>query len=230
MTDLVSIIIPAYNAETTIENTIYSALAQTYKNVEIIIVDDRSTDKTLDTVMQFEGMPERVKVSQTDFRSGPAWSRNLGISRAKGEYILPLDADDLITPDFIEKTLPLFEKDCYGIVSTDMEYFGVEQKVIPTTPRNYEHELTSNDIPVTSLIWRIVLDSVSEYKLGIDGWEDWNLWLDILSKGWIHGVVSEPLFKYRRRTNHFGSIAWDRKDEYARIIRTNHPEFMRGRI
>ena len=102
---MVSIIIPVYNGEKFISKAIESALNQTYKPIEIIVVDDGSTDKTEEIVKQYN-----VKYFYQD-NSGPSTARNRGISIAKGEYIAFLDADDIYLPNKIERQILEFKKD-----------------------------------------------------------------------------------------------------------------------
>lgn len=98
---LVSIVIPAHNAERTIGETLCSVLRQTYAKLEIIVVDDGSTDRTRATVVQWALKDPRINVI-TQRRSGVAAARNTGISVAKGRYIAPLDADDLWHPERVQ--------------------------------------------------------------------------------------------------------------------------------
>lgn len=98
---LVSIIIPCYNCEEFIVETVRSALSQTYSNCEIIVIDDGSTDNSLEVIKTFG---RRVFFTATENRGGPS-ARNTGLDLAKGEYIQFLDADDLISPNKIESQL-----------------------------------------------------------------------------------------------------------------------------
>lgn len=102
MKPLVSILIPAYNAEKTIAYTIQSALAQTWRCREIIVVNDGSTDRTLEIVEQF--VPQGVRVFSSENR-GLSAANNLAFRHAQGDYIQALDADDLLAPDKIERQL-----------------------------------------------------------------------------------------------------------------------------
>lgn len=114
---LVSVIIPAYNSENYIAETINSALNQTYTNVEIIVIDDGSTDNTLGIAKSFES--EKIKVlSQPN--KGASAARNKGLSTAQGEYIQFLDADDLLSPDKIALQLKKLNgrQDVVGICDT----------------------------------------------------------------------------------------------------------------
>src|ERR1035437_2541592 len=106
---IVSIIIPAYNAEIFLEETVTSALASTYTLLEIIIVNDGSTDNTQQII-------DKVKLEHPEIRAieqknqGVAVARNAGIANSTGKYILPLDADDLISDDYVEKAVEILEQ------------------------------------------------------------------------------------------------------------------------
>ncbi|UCF44277.1 MAG: glycosyltransferase, partial [Planctomycetota bacterium] len=104
---LVSVIMPAYNAAEYIAEAIESVLIQNHRNFELIIVDDGSTDNTKDIVAGFKN--DKIKYFYKQ-NAGPSSARNLAIKRAKGQYIMPLDSDDMMTPDFIARHLQEFEK------------------------------------------------------------------------------------------------------------------------
>ena len=109
-TTIVSIIIPIYNAEQYIVETINSALASTYKNIEIICVDDCSADNSVSIIDSNLGGDGRVHIIKLRTNSKTAFARNVGINKACGKYILPLDVDDLIAKTYIEKAINILEK------------------------------------------------------------------------------------------------------------------------
>jgi glycosyltransferase involved in cell wall biosynthesis len=104
---LVSVIIPAWNADETLGETLQSAVAQTHRNLEILIVDDGSTDRTEQIAAEFCASDPRVRLIRQD-NAGVAAARNRAIDAAKGEYLAPLDADDLWHPEKIERQLQTF--------------------------------------------------------------------------------------------------------------------------
>lgn len=214
-----SIIIPAYNAEKTIAETLNSALAQTYKDFEVIVVDDGSTDDTLKVISDFFGV---VKIAAP--HEGIGATRNRAIAVSKGEYILPLDADDLLDLKYLEKTIPLMTSGV-GIVSTAQLCFGLEACYIPAKVCDYQYELQGNDIPITSLIRKQAILDVGGYSTEATSWEDWCLWLDILRAGWKRVILNEPLFKYRRRANSLSDWGTAHRDMLEPIIRKKHPDF-----
>ena len=102
---LISVIIPTYNRENLLKDTILSVLIQTYKNFELIIVDDYSKDNTKRAVENFKD--SRIIYLRHDKNKGPAATRNTGIKRAAGDYIFLLDDDDLIVPWALERLVEI---------------------------------------------------------------------------------------------------------------------------
>lgn len=122
MTPLVSILIPAYNREGIIAETLESALAQTHQNIEVIVVDNASTDNTWQVIQSFAEKDSRIKSFRNESNLGPVRNWLRCVEEATGEYGKILWSDDLIAPDFIEKTLPLFNDDV-GFVYTATKIF-----------------------------------------------------------------------------------------------------------
>jgi len=127
---LISILIPVYNRENLIEETVQSALRQTYKNIEIIIVDNQSTDNTWKVLQKFASQDDRIKIFQNETNIGPVKNWKRCIDEAGGEYGKILWSDDLITPKFLEKTVPYLENEDVGFVFTGTEIFidGTDKK------------------------------------------------------------------------------------------------------
>jgi glycosyltransferase involved in cell wall biosynthesis len=132
---LVSIIIPAYNAEQFIDETINSICKQTYKNLEVIIVDDSSTDKTVSLVNAWK--KDFITCIPNDGLKGSASARNTGIKKASGKYIAFFDADDIMFPGKIEKQVEVLEKDLtLDICSASMQIY-LEKPVDIAVSGNY---------------------------------------------------------------------------------------------
>ena len=102
---IVTILTPAYNAERFICRCLDSLLAQTYTNLQIIVIDDCSTDTTRLLANDYAQRDSRIIVMQTERNSGASAARNTGLAAAKGEYITEVDADDWLAPDAIEKAM-----------------------------------------------------------------------------------------------------------------------------
>ncbi len=108
MDKLVSVVIPAYNAENSIKECLKATMSQTYKNIEIIVIDDGSDDGTLDAVNSMCSMDSRVRVIR-QINAGPSVARNHGIEEAKGDYVVFWDADDYSEPDLIENYVAAYD-------------------------------------------------------------------------------------------------------------------------
>lgn len=119
----VSILIPVYNRENLIEETVQSALKQTYENIEIIIVDNQSTDKTWEVLQKLILKDNRIRIFQNDTNIGPVRNWKRCIDEANGEYGKILWSDDLMAPAFLEKILPFLEDKDVGFVFTGTEIF-----------------------------------------------------------------------------------------------------------
>lgn len=219
--DKCSIVIPAYNYAQYLDDCIQSCLAQTYKNIEIIVVDDCSTDNTFDVVKKY---PVTYIRHQENF--GLPTARNTGIANARGERILCLDADDMIDPTFVEKCISL-----PGIVVVGVENFGdpgTEAKVLPYHDLSLEAFKEQNRITCTSMFPKNLWQSVGGFDEKMkEGREDWDFWLSALEAGWRFTRVEEYLFKYRihRAEGIRMSEAADSKaDKIHAYIRQKHPK------
>ncbi len=137
MTDapLVSVITPCYNASRFLAESIESVLAQTHENLELIVVDDGSTDGSLEIV---RGFGERVRSEPLPYNQGVNFARNRGVEVARGDFLQFLDSDDLLEPEKIARSLEVFDADV-DVVFTGVEPFGDagESRDLPAPPRWY---------------------------------------------------------------------------------------------
>ncbi len=120
---LVTILIPVYNRANLIEQTINSALSQTYHNIEVIVVDNKSTDGTWEILQRIAIKDKKLKIFQNEKNIGPVKNWKRCIDNATGEYGKMLWSDDLIAPDFLEKTMSFLQDDEVGFVFTGTEIF-----------------------------------------------------------------------------------------------------------
>ena len=197
---IVSVVIPCYNAGEWIDEAVASVLAQTYKNYEIIIVNDGSTDiLTKEKLRKYEHSSTQV-IHQEN--KGLAGARNTGIRKAKGKYILALDADDMLMPTFLEKAVPVIDNNSkIGVVTCWAEKFGEESGLIvhPRTVKRWR-VLISNQALTSSLFRKVSWEEVKGYDEKIPGAADWEFWIQILTLGWKQYAIQEPLFRYRIRS------------------------------
>lgn len=110
MQDLISVIVPVYNAERYIQDCTKSILGQTYKNIELILVDDSSTDRSLSLMQELQSCDERIKIVSHEKNAGPGATRNTGILSALGKWIFFVDSDDVINSDMIETMVQCAEE------------------------------------------------------------------------------------------------------------------------
>ncbi len=207
---LVSVIIPAYNAEKFIEITLDSVLAQTYKNIEIIVVDDGSTDQTVGIVQQRALEDKRITLLRQK-NQGVAAARNLAIQHSKGAYIAPIDADDIWYSLKLEKQVACMIEggSQVGIVSSWFVFIDEEGESMNVWFANrtdgcvQELLIYQNPIPASiPLIRRTALDKVGFYNQELreqnaQGLEDWELGLRI-AQHYEFRTVPEILIGYRQ--------------------------------
>lgn len=202
MSPTVSVIIPCYNAGELLEEAIASVQSQTFRDFETIVVDDGSHDPL--TVARLDAIAEdqTLRLLRTDNR-GVAAARNLGISEARGRYILPLDADDLIAPDYLEKAVVQFEaypETC--IVCCDALLFGEISGVCKLPEFSAEHLLAGNLLFISSLFRKSDWQAVGGFCEAMRyGWEDWEFWISLTRRCPRVTKISEPLLHYRIRTD-----------------------------
>lgn len=224
----ISVIIPCYQQAQYLPTAVDSALKQTYNNFDIIIVNDGSPDNTREIAEDYARKHKNVKVINQS-NKGLASARNTAIMNSDADAILPLDSDDFIDETYLEETAKLMiENPKFGIVGTDLEMFG-EQEIIMRVnyPVTLEHLKDNNQIYVCSLIRREAINQCGGYNPKMDrlgGWEDWDLWIDIIKRGWEFGYVNKPLFHYRRRSGGMADQTIGREKELKGQIIKNHPE------
>lgn len=195
----VSIIIPCHNDGAYLRESLASAFAQTARDVEIIVVDDGSTDP--DTVRLIEELQAdtRLLVIRCEQCRGPAAARNLAIRHSSGNYILPLDADDRILPTYVEKARALLEGDPHlQIVYCRASWFGLARGEWKLPPFSGEQLVIESVIFATALFRRSTWEAVKGYSENmVDGMEDYDLWVKILARGGSVCRIDEILFNYR---------------------------------
>ena len=203
MNKTVSVIMPVYNAERYLDSAIRSVLAQTYKDWELIVIDDCSTDSSIAIVRNYAEHDNRIHLFQTDRPSGsPVEPRNIGVGAAKGRYIAFLDSDDIWLPNKLEEQLPLFEDDNVGIVFSNYEKItedGLRSNRIIHAPQktDYRKLLKGNVIGNVTGIY-------DTHKIGKVFFrpihhEDYVLWLAILNKGYMAQNTNTVTALYRLR-------------------------------
>lgn len=193
----VSILIPSYGQCQYLPETIESALAQTVHS-EIIVIDDGSTDGSLAKAREYETFGVKV-ISQVN--KGLASARNTGIMNATGDYILPLDADDFIKENTVERIIEYAEKTNADIIAPSLHCFGLaEQTTILIENPKLEDFKAGNRITYCSAVKKSVLLEVGGYSPRmVEGYEDLHLWINLLTRGKKIVTIPEPLLFYRTK-------------------------------
>lgn len=201
-TELVTVIMPAKNSAKTIRESIQSVLNQTYGNLELIVVDNGSSDNTVDIVKELQGEDERIFLTFCQVE-GAAAARNEGIVMAKGRYIAFLDSDDAWDKSKLEKHLAFMQDNKAGFSFTSYYVnLSTEAKDVKLfKPRyniaTYKKLLRCNDIGCSTVICDQSIVGKPFMNLKATKREDYACWLEITKKGTTGLLFEEPLTTYR---------------------------------
>lgn len=201
MNELVSVIMPAYNAEKTLAMAVDSVLSQTYKNLELIIINDCSKDETQLIAERYAEKDKRVFVLRNEKNSGVSITRHNGVQMAKGKWIAFLDSDDAWTPNKLEKQFEVQKKNNAKLVFTGsafMDQDGNRKEWILHVPERigYKKLLKQNLISNSSVLIEKELYQKHEV-IGDNMHEDFACWLKILRTGEVAYGVDKPMLIYR---------------------------------
>lgn len=213
-----SCIIPSYNQELYLPDSIESALDQ---NCEVLVTDDGSTDNSLAIAKRY---PVRV-ISQVN--KGLASARNTGIMNATGDYILPLDADDILMEGAVAKLVEVMEATDADFVAPSFKCFGVHQDEVILMPNpKIEDFKDANRIGYLSLFKKNVLLEVGGYSARMTwGYEDLHLTCNLLTRGKKLVTVQEVLWLYRTKENSMIHTAQAHHEELMNQIKKDFPQF-----
>lgn len=200
-----SIIIPVYNCEKTISQTLLSVLSQTINSYEVIIIDDCSTDNTFKKVEDFESKFENIIISTNRRNVGVAESRNIGINISRGHYIAFLDGDDVWECDKLEKQFNAIKKTECDICCTSYSFINensIDIKSVYVVPNliNYKMLLKQNYIGCSTVAVKKELLLHNQMDRNFQH-EDYALWLKLARSGAKIIGITEPLVKYRILSN-----------------------------
>lgn len=203
MSKKVSIIIPCYNQANYIKDSINSAINQTYNNIEIIIINDGSTDNSSEIIESFANKYKQITFINNKENKGVIFCRNYSISLAQGEYILPLDGDDTIERTYIEKAVKILENNPeIGFVYCKAKKFGIKNRTWKLPKFNKTEFLISNCIFCSALFRKSDFERVGKYNANMTyGLEDWDLWLSFIQSDLKPYRINETLFNYRQYKN-----------------------------
>ena len=203
----VSIIIPCFNDADYIQQSVQSALDQTYVNREIIVVDDGSNEETIAVLKRLE---PKVNLLISQENKGTSAARNTGIAMASGEYILVLDSDDYFEPTFCERAIEIFKKDSnIKMVSCFARWFWNNEdfQVFKPSGGGLKIFLIANS-SLGTIFFKKNWKEVGGYdEMMVNGFEDWEFYIRLHKNGGRTHVIPEVLFHYRKKVKSRTTLA-----------------------
>ena len=224
---LISVVIPAYNAEQFLDETLESVLSQTYENWECIIVNDGSTDNTESVAKKWCEKDSRFRLTNKE-NGGLSSARNWGIKESKAEYIAFLDADDILTSDSLEVRINVLIEQNVDLVATKLQHFtdklpkvsknNARQDVLYYAKEGLTQLMAFNKVtPSTVLCKKSVMDEVGGFTWHKKA-EDLHCWLKVLFAGYKIYRIDETLLLYRLVENSMSSTDRNCSKEVFEII------------
>lgn len=213
---LVSVLVPAYNQGAYLADALDSLIGQTYAEWEAIVVDDGSPDNVAEVAEAYALRDARIKFFHTE-NGGVSAARNFAASKASGEFVLALDADDVIAPEYFARCVERFRQEpATDVVYCRWRYFGAEEGSPELSYSDYESLLLVNRIFVTAMVRREAFLQVGGFDVNMRrGLEDWEFWIRFLSPESVVYQIPEELFFYRikesskNREAHDGLVPFD---------------------
>ena len=219
----VSVIIPCYNQESFIAEAVASVQAQTHKNIQIIVIDDGSTDDSWNVI-------QSLGVSAIH-------QENLGVCLASqhafevvtGEFVMRLDGDDYLPADYIASQLAVLERSKAAYAYSDAEYFGSRTGRMKSGPFSWRRLVQENYIHVSALVRAEVIRECGYFHESMTtGFDDWDLWLRLYEKGYT-GVYNPKTHIFYRQREEAGrnDMAREQNRAMRAQIQVNHPDLYR---
>ena len=218
----VSIVVPCWNAGQFLPGLFESLAAQTFRDFETIVVDDGSTE--LATLLALEALPPGVTLIRQENRGLPG-ARNAGFRAAQSEYVLPLDCDDRLAPEFLAKGVALLDAEpSVDFTFSHMQLVGARSGVLERGFNRFD-QLFLNQLPYSLLMRRTAWERVGGYDETMrQGYEDWDFNLRLIMSGSTSRLMPEPLFIYRvAEGGMLLSKSARRHGELWARIRSKHP-------
>lgn len=225
MSPLVSIIIPCYNKAQYLGETLDSVSAQTYPNIEVIVVDDDSPDNTKEIVDRYmQRMDNLNYIHQSN--QGPSAARNNGIRASHGKYVMALDADDTLSATYVEKCAAYLESHPKTkLVYSKADMFGQYNQHWDLPEYSHYELLWQNMVNYCAMYRRSDFDHTPGYNTNmVKGLEDWDFWLTFIKPKDSVYRIDEVLFHWRTMPVSRTANAEENEHELMRQIYLNHQE------
>lgn len=226
----ISVVIPSYNQAQYLEDCLESAYNQTVSPHEIIVVDDGSTDNSLEIAdryrfAQFPGIESPVRVVSQVNKGLPS-ARNTGIMNATGDWVLLLDADDMLKEDAIEKlTRAISDFPTCDVIAPSFETFGLSEQKVILGAFTFEDMKVGNRLGYFSLIRKSVLLEIGGYSPRMKfGFEDYHLWFNLFARGKNFAVLQDVLVRYRTKEKSMIHDAMEHQEYLMEQIKKDFPQ------
>lgn len=228
---LISVAMPAYNAEIYIAESIESVLHQNYQNFELLIANDGSTDRTLEIIESYEKKDSRIKVFSMEENVGLVKIRNFINSKAKGKYIALLDSDDLCSSNRFDEQVKILESGICDICAS--EYYTLD---MASGKKRARHRYESDaDLKALLTIYNPICNSTTmisreimlqfPYQVRLEGVpiEDYDLWVNLAISGYRFKTIKKPLVTYRL---HPGQVSKQKEDLITQVFDKSRLQFI----
>jgi glycosyltransferase involved in cell wall biosynthesis len=203
---------------------VQSILEQSFQDMEIVFVDDGSSDNTVEIITAaIAGNPRQRLQLLSQPNKGVASARNLGVSAARGEYILPLDSDDLIEPAMLAECADLLDQSStLSVVYTDRRDFGDIEQLCAAGKYELSSQKYLNQLAYCCMYRKSVWAEIGGYRENVSGFDDWDFWIALASRKKRGMHVAKPLLKHRRhRASQLWSVSKNYETLFAKIIVNN---------
>lgn len=228
----VSVVVPCYNLGPYLAEAVDSVLAQSFTDVDILIVDDGSTDPETRTILDSFERP-KTRVLRIENRGLPG-AKNVGIRETSGELLCMLDADDLLEPQMLARSVAALDADpSIAFASHWLRTFGEEAGEWTPTSCDFPALLDMNTVNGSALVRRSALEAVGGFdETFLDGCEDWELWIAMVARGFRGVIIPEFLFRYRRRAGSMSQMMMEGGTHPAlyRRLAAKHAESYRAHL
>lgn len=225
----ISVIIPCYNGEKYLSETLDCILRQKLEDWECVIVNDGSSDGSLDIIKEYSEKDNRFRFLDKE-NEGPSTARNSGVRVSNGKFLLFLDSDDQIADDYLCRGVEYLDvhPEC-ALYYSKTRYFGARNDIMDSFYSGYKDLLAKNSIVCASIIRRCDFDRVGGFDEKMKGYEDWEFYIRLLYHNEIVFQDTDVLFFYRMHDNPVGvnTIAYQRDEELRSYFFKKHYDIYR---
>lgn len=196
---LVSVVMTYFDHEKYLLDAVGSVAALDYPNVELIVVDDCSPKCHAEKILSGCSIAN-MQIIRREKNGGHIAAKNTGVNAAKGQFIMPLDSDDMVKSSYLKETIPLFKDESIGAVLTDVEFIGDQDSVY--TPAMTKREFVNLMTPSNTFVAkRELFSELGPYDETLKYGDETDFLLRVVEKGWKIGHVPSPLYLYRKHGN-----------------------------